>query len=549
MSLDEYIAEAQAAHEAGFRGDFQNHRALIQRLGAVSADAASAWAWALVTQIDLASPTDNWAVEPVALATFAAAEDPVTKAGASIACAHLTRGRMLALDREGFDAWLNAHQRFHEPGELSDQGALWLAIHRSWQSLWNGNPDGAELANPVGSAARTQKNAHLVLEAAILKASGALATGQLDEAVQLARRASRMGRTESCPQQEYLANVVLARLRRLSGKPHLATLILAALIRVAGPRWWPWLQWELFLASGQLEHPSPAPAPQALAGYVAAARKGDRKTAEATHRQAVALVRGIAPLENDTNTLAQLIDHRVDSSRAPIETVAWLSGGADDVPGGLASIGTLQPSSGDPPSPDATPASTEVEAAVVWAPEGETARRVLTPGVGLLPTGASYLPATKGRQARTDSTMAALLLAGPDGLDEDALFRRIYGFAFDEALHRGVRDVLYTRVRQRLEERGALERSSGRVRIRHDASLVVPDPRCSPPRDHVLLWLLARHGHTSAKDAAKLLGIPVRTAQDGLRRLVDDGVCRAQKVGRRLEYHLEDTTFREPTQV
>ena len=51
-----------------------------------------------------------------------------------------------------------------------------------------------------------------------------------------------------------------------------------------------------------------------------------------------------------------------------------------------------------------------------------------------------------------------------------------------------------------------------------------------------------------AKDAAKLLGIPVRTAQDGLRRLVDDGVCRAEKVGRRLEYHLEDTTFREPTQ-
>jgi len=132
---------------------------------------------------------------------------------------------------------------------------------------------------------------------------------------------------------------------------------------------------------------------------------------------------------------------------------------------------------------------------------------------------------------------------------EDALFRRVYGFAYDEGLHRGVRDVLYHRVRQRLGEVAALVRADGRIRVAHDVSILAPDPRCSPPRDHILLWLLARHGHTSAKDAAKLLGIPVRTAQDGLRRLADDGVCRAEKVGRRLEYHLEDTTFREPTQV
>lgn len=56
-------------------------------------------------------------------------------------------------------------------------------------------------------------------------------------------------------------------------------------------------------------------------------------------------------------------------------------------------------------------------------------------------------------------------------------------------------------------------------------------------------------GHASAKEAAEALGTPVRTSQDALRRMVDDGACRAEKRGRKLVYHVEDTTFLEPTKV
>jgi DNA-binding transcriptional ArsR family regulator len=85
------------------------------------------------------------------------------------------------------------------------------------------------------------------------------------------------------------------------------------------------------------------------------------------------------------------------------------------------------------------------------------------------------------------------------------------------------------------------------VWIDHREPLVAYDPRCSPPPEHSLLQLLAQAGHLTAKQAAEILGMPVRTAQHTLRKLAEDGACRAERDGRRMEYHLEDTTFMEPT--
>jgi DNA-binding transcriptional ArsR family regulator len=127
------------------------------------------------------------------------------------------------------------------------------------------------------------------------------------------------------------------------------------------------------------------------------------------------------------------------------------------------------------------------------------------------------------------------------------LFRSIYGFEYEPAVHQNVRNTLYHRIRSRLGELGELERVDDAVRVTLFEPLIIPDPRCSPPPEVDLLRVLARWGHASAREAAEHLGIPLRTAQKALRRLADDGACRREQKGRHIVYHLEDTTFAEPT--
>ena len=44
-----------------------------------------------------------------------------------------------------------------------------------------------------------------------------------------------------------------------------------------------------------------------------------------------------------------------------------------------------------------------------------------------------------------------------------------------------------------------------------------------------------------------MLGVPLRTVQVSLSRLIEDGSCTSEKVGRHVVYAVEDTTFQEPT--
>ena len=91
-----------------------------------------------------------------------------------------------------------------------------------------------------------------MLEASALRTLSTAERGDISAALAIARRVSRMARTESLPQSEYLANLVLARIRRLDNKPHLATRILHALYSVAPSPWLPWLAWEIVQATGSL---------------------------------------------------------------------------------------------------------------------------------------------------------------------------------------------------------------------------------------------------------------------------------------------------------
>src|SRR5205085_10755199 len=113
----------------------------------------------------------------------------------------------------------------------------------------------------------------------------ALSAGAIDDSVELARRASRMAQAESLPQLEYLANLTLARVRRHSGRPHLALHILGALARVAPAAWSGWLGWETLLGGGsptdlpaadRLRAAPAMVAQRSLAGFLQAAPAGQR---------------------------------------------------------------------------------------------------------------------------------------------------------------------------------------------------------------------------------------------------------------------------------
>ena len=435
---------------------------------------------------------------------------------AAIAAGRVARGALLRFDGAELAVWTDVLESLDVEVATAP-----LASARGWAAALVGDGDAVQHAAEVLRVDASRRGwPSEVIEAAVLKAVGASITGDLEEAIQLARRASRMSRTESLPQEEYLANVVLARLRRLSGKPHLSARILAALLRVATRPWHHWMKWELLLAGVKPDAP-PAGA-SALIRALDHARRGEIENMRAELGAATEEVAGFHSLAADLTTLEALIGG---------EASAFARGMDDAVPRGLAAIGVMDG---------------EEEAAWVLA-DADGAQRVLSPG-RMLHGARGMLPAAKQRQARTETTIATLLLAGPEGADEEQLFERIYGFAFLER-HRNVRDVLYHRVRDRLGELATLERHEGRIRLVPAEPIAVPDPRCSPPPEHSLLLVLASKGFASAREAADALGIPLRTVQDALKRLSADGACRPVKKGRKLEYHLEDTTFLEPTRV
>ena len=505
-------------------------------LAADGSAGARAWAVALRAQRALADPEAGVEPNEAALEELARAGTDAREP-ASLACAHAARARLLSLDPDGLERIAALHRT------TGDEG--WAAVTAGWaHALSHAGGETRAAADVAHESGNARGDAALVLEAASLRAAAALVGGDLDAALTLARRASRMARTESIPQEEYLANLLLARVRRLTGKPHLGTLILSALLRVASPPWRPWLTWELLLAQGtgstgvpELAAGRAERATTALASMLDRAWSGDADGYRAACDDAIGATFGHGLLAHDVDMLAAAIDPRVVPSEGSA-LAAWCAGESDEVPDGLHGV-----------CPTGGSAVGAPEAAFVFAAPDERPRRMLAIGLGLarVTLGADALPAAKGRQARTESTLAALALAGTTGIAEEELFRRVYGFAYDPVMHRGVRDVLYHRVRERIGNLGRLERGDGVARLVLDARVLVPDPRSSPPPEHQILVVLARVQHASAKDAAQALGIPLRTAQEALGRLAEDGACHVEKKGKKLEYRLEDTTFAEPT--
>lgn len=403
-------------------------------------------------------------------------------------------------------------------------------VLRAWCTIAEG--DAVELDfETLRRDARDAGRSAAVVELTALEALACASTGRSSRRGQpptepsraeaLARRGVRMAATEELPECAFLANLVLARVRRLAGRPHLATHILATLRRYAPASWRRWMAWELTLAFGR-----------AGASLV----EGEGETARDAIERALRGDSVGAPrlVRDDLRTLRALVDGSVEAGADEDAVRAFREGRAHTVPRGLHGI-----------------AAVEAGGAAAWVIAGRASAptRVLSLALPrLVDEGVVVLPQSQRHRGRADTLLAACALAGPRGIDEDSLFAASYGFAYDVALHGGPFGVTVHRARQRIAELGSLERGDGIVRLVARTPVALPDPRCAVGTEDRALQHVALGGRASARAIAEALDVSLRSAQQALEALVREGLCGRERDGNAVVYRVEDTTFHEPTQ-
>ncbi|MGE0787304.1 MAG: hypothetical protein AB7S26_16650 [Sandaracinaceae bacterium] len=434
-------------------------------------------------------------------------------------------------------------------GELIERGTLSSAdrgFAEAWIALVVGDASGAmRLAEVLEAEARRANDAARVVECAALRALAQVESGDLEEATTLARRASRMGRTEAIFEPECLAHLVLARVRRLNGFPHLATRILRSLWERTPTRFYAWLGWELWMAGARergflLEVGAPPlhRAAAALENLLAAADADDAGAYRAAAAELERAASSLSLIRSEARALLETNDP--DATFTAEDVAAFAEGRSDDVPAALHGIITRD---------GAAPAD-ETAIAYVLARPGRPARRITRLGWVLLERSTlRQLTQSRRKQGRNETIIAALALAGARGLSEAELFEMAYEFRYVPETHANSFGVALHRARKYVEPLAVIHHASGRLVLEAHEPFVVPDPRCKKPIKDKLLCAVADQRGASPGDIAKAVGVSLRVAQAALAGLSAEGGCVARKSGRELVYEVEDTTFSEPTQL
>ncbi|MCA9671835.1 MAG: hypothetical protein KC503_39820 [Myxococcales bacterium] len=547
MSIDERCREA---FDRAVAGDLRPAGALIAELAA-RADADARACHAALSSLCWQSYPRGVTLPDASTLAMLIGSSPAADSALSLAFAQLARAALLRFDAQALEQTLAQQARC----QLADAALRpWLDAGVLWLHLLRGERDGlADHAAALEGAAARAGSAPLVIEAAALRALALLSVHDREQAREVARRASRMARTEGLPWWEYLANVVLARVRRLDGRPFMAIRILSALAGAAPPQWLGWIGWELLLAGAdQAARPAvdrlaefsrdpglalggPREALYAAIELLRCCDAGDAAgyaLRVARLRQALA---GFADLALELEQLLVLLDAHAERGAVTAELDRWLVGDTDTIACGLF-------------GPCLGPSTQQVDVCVIADPSGAR-RRVPTRALALqkLSAPAAQIERSRRREGREDVALAALALAGPQGADVAVLFRNIYQFAYAPELHEGVLRVLLHRVGARLGDVASVAWREGRITLQHGQPLLLGDPRCGGALDDRVLLSIARDGRTTARSAASSLRMPLRTVQATLRQLANEGVCRVERSGRNVEYVVEDTTFREPT--
>lgn len=404
----------------------------------------------------------------------------------------------------------------------------------AWLAIVEGRPASDDELHDLEQRARTLADGALVIEAATMRALAASEQQDLEHALAHARRACRMARSEGLRQSEYLAGLVLARLRRQIGHTWLATHIVHALRRFESTPWRRFLDWEETMAAGRSSAPKQGPAAR-LQQLLAYADSGDHPQFEAAIDRLQAEVASLGFLRRDLACVRAALDPRHDPDAAEVAVARWCTGelAVDPPPFGLAGL-----NGGD---------AAEGICTIAMARPAARGRRLLHAAMGLALHCTAGRRLDGGRVGRREGIVSALALAGPEGLTDEALFRSAYGFAYAPSIHRGTFDVALHRARELADPFATIERTRGTTRLVVRESFVVVDPRSTGPIEDRLLAALARAGQVPARELATSLGVPLRTVQHALRGYVEAGLCRQRRDGRHVVYVIEDTTFQEPT--
>jgi hypothetical protein len=392
-------------------------------------------------------------------------------------------------------------------------------------------------AEQIERAAAREGFAADTIEAAALRALAEEQGDDPDASLQTARRAMRMARTEGVPEGEHLAALVLARVRRRANQAHLAARILGALRKYALPEWHRWIDWELLLCTGGtrdalssdvLGHGGAAPV---LAQWLAAAERGDRHEFDQLTGNLEALVHGFAPALGDVRDALLALDPEANATGSPFER--WRAGSIHTLPPAVSGLAAASAPGG------------AIACAIAYPDRPGV--RVLRVGAALASGAAPPIQATAAKHARTQVLVAALALAGAGGLAEEDAFRKAYDFPYVAERHQGTFHVAIHRARAYVEGHAEIARDGGRLRMLVARPLALPDPRCVQPTAEQVLRCIAREGRMAARSISDALGISIRSAQSALEELVQNGSCQRHKIGRAVEYAVEDTTFQEPT--
>lgn len=523
------------------RGDFSDVAPLIEQLEAVGTTRAHAHIATLRAHLWFADESGGALPDPSDMVRWA--EDPSCHEALSRAAVLHQLGRILAFDVAGVTnmSRLVAEVHSEEPATRTRIEFVKLATH----FIQGERPEAVWAAlSAVFEGAKKNQLAGLAIDAQCAMAIACMIGGDLTQATAISRRASRMARTEGLPQQQYLSNLLLARVRRLNGVPHLATHILNALMVIAPSPYQSWIRWERLLA-GTIVGDGPPPqqpvdwACGALGRVLDAAMKGEGEDLALAEKDLLMHVAPVPLVRAEAQDLCMGIDPLGSTTATSDAMSEWLKGATALPPHGLYGVEDI--------------ATEEVDAnrrdvGYILAGPGRRARRVL--GFAKAPLASADLhdeKRTDRRRIRIETGVAVLALAaGP--IADSVFFRQVYGFEHNPIVHAAVLDALVSRMRKALTGVASLERVDGALSLSFVCLARLPDPRCAQPLEDRVLRVLVRAQDGTAKDAATRLGLPLRTIQEALKELIDGGACAKRREGRKIAYVIEDTTFAPPTQ-
>jgi hypothetical protein len=390
----------------------------------------------------------SWAV---ALFARERVETPSVRSslGLVLALRHSIAGARFAEAFEHARAWSRVDRSTLDPRVELEGDSLVVLVH----ALAGPREETRARAQELVREAR-----RLELPGVVVDATSSLALLALDdapeEALSLARRAFRMARTEALPFPFFVSALVLARARRLTGRPYLASRILASLLDLAPASVHGWIGFEQAMASGVAALESGARGGP-LGPVLRALERGERAELD---RETDALLRRIGDARTFRADVLRLAE-AVDASR-PLSSgdlAAFRAGESDDVPFGLGGLGG-----------DADEA--RVRAYALVRP-GQPCVRIVPPGIALAERelGAVRFSLSQRKQGRIDQVLVLLAFAGEAGTNEEELFGRAYGFRYSTQRHKNTWNVLLHRARQLVHPHASLERDGDWKRSRGSA--------------------------------------------------------------------------------